>query len=213
MSRIKIFLSYVEDEAGRDAASSLRDELEKRYIEAIMAPERIPAGEDWAQWIKDFLEESSALVVVGTTGVSASAWCQQEIGWALGRHVPVLWVSYDPAEPPCGFLAFKQVLNAKSSTPARTAKETTNWLIRREKIRPLLADSWIEALGSSNSFNTSERTARLLARLGTVSPEQWERIKVAGRWNDQVRRAHYSGPGDWQPLLTWLEKELEVVSA
>lgn len=212
MNRITIFLSYVEDEEGRTAAALLAEKLESAGFLAIRAPEQIPPGADWALLIQRFLEESAALVVVGTAGVSRSSWCQQEIGWALGRHVPVLWIRFDSSESPCGFLAFKQVLEAVSSKDL--SRDVIEWLCRQDDAALLLTDSWIEALEESDSFRSSEEIARRLARVGRVSFQQWERITRAARENSQVRDAHVSGvtPGKWPTVIAWLESRLEVVT-
>ena len=92
---MQAFLSYHEDEQGDAYASALQGELRILGIDATMARHSIRPGADWALTIREHLEASSALLCIGTTGYTKSAWCQQEIGWAIGRNLPVLWIRYN----------------------------------------------------------------------------------------------------------------------
>ena len=47
-----------------------------------------------------------ALVYASSEGSGASSWCQQEIGWAFGRDIPVVGVSR--GEVPEAFLGRRQ---------------------------------------------------------------------------------------------------------
>ena len=110
MSPVNVFLSYNEDEVGRQIATKLKEALFVIHIDAVMARHNIAPGAEWEPTIRRYLEESSALLCVATAGFSTRPWCQQEIGWALGRHAPILWIQYDSKEVPCGFLASQQAL-------------------------------------------------------------------------------------------------------
>lgn len=105
MSSLKVFLSYNESEAGEQTATELKEALSAVHIDAVMARHSIAPGAEWEPTIRHYLEESSALLCVATPGFSTRPWCQQEVGWALGRHAPILWIQYEAKEVPCGFLA------------------------------------------------------------------------------------------------------------
>lgn len=133
---MQVFLSYREDEKGKEYASALREELAILGINAIMASRSIRPGAVWAQTILEHLEASSALLCIASRGYTESPWCQQEIGWAIGHGIPVLWMCYDSKEHSVGFLMDKQELDVPDpSSQAETAREIGTWLAAQEKTR------------------------------------------------------------------------------
>ena len=204
---MQAFLSYHEDEQGDAYASALQGELRILGIDATMARHSIRPGADWALTIREHLEAISALLCIGTTGYTKSAWCQQEIGWAIGRNLPVLWIRYDGEERSVGFLAARQdleVLNTESSE--RTAQMVASWLLSETQTREETKTSLLDALVHSSSFRNTRCIANVIASLGALSDEEWYRIEQASAENPQVANAmHYK-----IPVVTWLRKKLRA---
>src|SRR5262249_20333991 len=61
---------------------------------------------DWQNEIEAALSSMDALLALLTPGFAASLWCNQEVGWALGRGS--LAVSIMCGEPPRGFVGRAQ---------------------------------------------------------------------------------------------------------
>ncbi|PHP52206.1 toll/interleukin-1 receptor domain-containing protein [Actinomyces ruminis] len=213
MPNVKVFLSYNESADGGQVAQELHDELSKVHVDAVMARHAILPGADWEQAIRTELESSAALVSVGTKGYSTRPWCQQEIGWALGRHVPILWIQYTGGESPAGFLARTQALIPQEpNQPELIAKEVVQWLANQETTHNALVDGLLNALEASNSFRETRECAELLIMTGTLSAEKWSRVTHAATTNRQVRDAfEWVGEGHYRrkvAMLDWLKKRI-----
>lgn len=217
MASLKVFLSYNETKIGEQTAAGLKTALSTAHIDAIMARHSIAPGAKWEPTIRNYLEESSALICVATSGYSARPWCQQEVGWALGRHAPILWIQYEPNEEPCGFLASQQALmpdNADDHSDVATSIAT--WLAKNSNTRDDMAETLLNALENVESYEESRHVAKLLAKLNWLSTDEWSRVEKAAANNDQVRDAHiwtrdYFTPMAYQPtVLQWLNETLSI---
>ena len=217
MASLKVFLSYNETKIGEQTAAGLKTALSTAHIDAIMARHSIAPGAKWEPTIRNYLEESSALICVATSGYSARPWCQQEVGWALGRHAPILLIQYEPNEEPCGFLASQQALmpdNADNHSDVATSIAT--WLAKNSNTRDDMAETLLNALENVESYEESRHVAKLLAKLNWLSTDEWSRVEKAAANNDQVRDAHiwtrdYFTPMAYQPtVLQWLNETLSI---
>ncbi|WP_315064336.1 toll/interleukin-1 receptor domain-containing protein [Actinomyces oris] len=217
MASLKVFLSYNETKMGEQTAAGLKAALSTAHIDAIMARHSIAPGAKWEPTIRNYLEESSALICVATSGYSARPWCQQEVGWALGRHAPILWIQYEPNEEPCGFLASQQALmpdNADNHSDVATSIAT--WLAKNSNTRNDMAETLLNALENVESYEESRHVAKLLAKLNWLSTDEWSRVEKAAANNDQVRDAHiwtrdHFTPMAYQPtVLQWLNETLSI---
>ena len=217
MTSLKVFLSYNETKVGEHTAAGLKTALSTAHIDAIMARHSIAPGAKWEPTIRNYLEESSALICVATSGYSARPWCQQEVGWALGRHAPILWIQYEPNEELCGFLASQQALmpdNADNHSDVATSIAT--WLAKNSNTRDDMAETLLNALENVESYEESRHVAKLLAKLNWLSTDEWSRVEKAAANNDQVRDAHiwtrdYFTPMAYQPtVLQWLNETLSI---
>jgi hypothetical protein len=105
-----LFLSHVS--ADRQLAFDLSTILFGSFgIECFVAHADIETSADWQNEIESALRIMDAMLALITTGFSASPWCNQELGWALGTGRLVLSVLVN--EPPCGFVARSQGVPAQ----------------------------------------------------------------------------------------------------
>ena len=210
---MQVFLSYREDEEGKEYASVLREELAILGINAIMASRLIRPGAVWAQTILGHLEASSALLCIASRGYTDSAWCQQEIGCAIGRGIPALWVCYDSKERSVGFLMDKQDLTVPDpSSQADTARAIGTWLATQEKTREDARATFIRALASSSTYRQTRDIVHVLATLDSLTDDEWQQIDKAAATNRQVREAHpYSDRNNAMSGISvtdWLRRQL-----
>lgn len=211
---MQVFLSYREDEEGKEYASALREELAILGINAIMASRSIRPGAVWAQTILD-LEASSALLCIASRGYTDSAWCQQEIGWAIGRSIPALWIRYDSTEQSVGFLKDKQELRATNPVnEAEIARAVGAWLVREQKTQEKARDTFIRAFAGSSTYQQTRDIAHVLAALDSLTDDEWQQINDAAAKNRQVREARYYS--EWNnamsgiPVTDWLRHQLST---
>lgn len=210
---MRVFLSYHEDEKGDECAQVLREELAILGIDATMAKHSIKPGASWAQAIRDHLANSSALLCIASQGYTESPWCQQEIGWAIGRGIPALWVRYDSKEHSAGFLMDKQELIVTDpSSQAEIAREIGTWLATQEKTREEARATFIRALADSSTYRQTRDIVHVLATLDSLTDDEWQQIDDAAATNRQVREAHpYSDRNNGLsniPVTDWLRRQL-----
>lgn len=210
---MQVFLSYREDEEGKEYASALREELAILGINAIMASRSIRPGAVWAQTILEHLEASSALLCIASRGYTDSAWCQQEIGWAIGRNIPALWIRYDSAEHSTGFLKSKQELvPSEPLDEAEIARAIGAWLAAEDKTREETRATLLRALTFSSTYQQTRDIAHVLATLDSLTDDEWQQINDAAASNRQVRDAisyfDRAKSTSGVPVTEWLRREL-----
>lgn len=105
-SDCRIFISHkVEDKL---YAARLKSWLANFGMDAFVAHEDIEVSDLWASSIEENLKSCNALVYICTDRANDSSWCQQEIGWALGRDIPVIAISFGAV--PDAFLGRRQAM-------------------------------------------------------------------------------------------------------
>jgi len=102
----RLFLSHRPALRGR--LEALRSALDPYGIAVFIAHTEIEPNQEWQGVIEQGLQTCDALVAFHDDTFHESVWCQQEVGWALGRGIFVqsVIVSSDPL----GFLAYRQGL-------------------------------------------------------------------------------------------------------
>lgn len=210
---MQVFLSYREDEEGKEYASALREELAILGINAIMASRSIRPGAVWAQTILEHLEASSALLCIASRGYTDSAWCQQEIGWAIGRNIPALWIRYDSAEHSTGFLKSKQdFIPSEPLDEAEIARGVGTWLAMDPRTREETRATLLRALTFSSTYRQTRDIAHVLATLDSLTVDEWKQIDDAAANNRQVKEAvSYSERAKSTsgiPVTEWLHRKL-----
>lgn len=210
---MRVFLSYRENEEGEKYASALREELAILGINAIIASHSIRPGADWAQMILGHLAESSALLCIASRGYTDSAWCQQEIGWAIGHNIPALWIRYDSAEQSTGFLKSKQdFIPSEPLDEAEIARSVGTWLAMEPRTREEMRATLLRALTFSSTYQQTRDIAHVLATLDSLTDDEWKQINDAAANNRQVREAvSYSERAKSTsgiPVTEWLRRKL-----
>lgn len=122
-------------------------------IHGFAAHEDIEVHQEWAYVIEYALDTMDALVAFVSEPSIASYWCNQEIGWALGRHLLVVSVRLDRA--PAGFTNRFQAL--KPAEPDQLAENLRNFLLSRNETGQLLTSAVIRSFEASNQWE--EQTA------------------------------------------------------
>ncbi len=87
-NKIRIFISHLAKD--KKKASMLASELLKYDLTSFVAHEDIEPNEEWLVKIEEALMTMDVLLVLITEGFKESNWTAQEIGFALGRGVPVI---------------------------------------------------------------------------------------------------------------------------
>lgn len=181
--RLWVFLSHLAKH--KVFASELQAALATYGICSFVAHEDIEPDAEWQEEIEKALRTCDALVALLNEGFNKSAWADQEVGYALGRGVPVFSIRLDMA--PYGLFGKKQAFNGKGKDAATIAHELYEAYRRHPKSRDKLADTIIDRFCNSSSFADAKANCKQVEELEVWKPEYKDRLRTAVKDNGQVR--------------------------
>ena len=107
----RIFLSHLA--AMKAVVSALRDALERYGISVFVAHEDIEPTKEWQTEIESALSTMDGLIALLAPGFKESNWCDQEVGVAIGRQLPIIAVRL--GLDPYGFIGKYQALQGAAT--------------------------------------------------------------------------------------------------
>ncbi len=105
----KAFISY--ESKNKNFALDIQEALEDFNVESFVAVRSIKTSEIFDNTIIDGLRNMDFFISIHTTDFSKSLWCQQEVGFALGKDVKIIPIMAE--EKPQGFIERHQAINGK----------------------------------------------------------------------------------------------------
>ena len=141
----RVFISHRDKH--KAVARELADALEDFGISSFVAHETIPANEEWRKVIVNGLETMEVMVLFLTDDFADSIWTMQEVGYALGKGVPIISLKVGRTDPP-GFVSHVQALKGSVQTPITSAQGLFpligKVLGKQERLQDILITSFIE---------------------------------------------------------------------
>lgn len=185
---VVIFASHLS--AQRALVGQVRDALTSWGVQLFVAHDSIEPDMEWQLEIERALSSCHAGVAFLFPGFQSSLWCDQEVGWILGRAIPCLALRFQ-GQDPYGPLGRKQALAIPDShTAVQIASAILDWLETKSSIRPHLNSSLVEALKRSKSFNQTDHVWARIAKASDLQAAQVAGLLTAIRDNDQVYNAN-----------------------
>lgn len=186
---IRLFISH-RDKYKREARE-LAEELEGYGIWSFVAHDSIEPMKQWQTEIMHGLQTMEAMLAFVTDDFEKSVFCNQEIGFALGRGIPVVSVKLEAAEPP-GFISGLQALRGTTSNPASDAaqvfKLVAEALGQGEKVTDGLLAAFVAAPSYIDAKARFERLDSVVTRLSDL---QVRRLVAGFNENDQLHGSGY----------------------
>lgn len=193
---VRAFLSHKWED--RVLVGRVKAILREHYaIDAFVAHDDIDPSKRWRDVIKAALATSDLLVAVLHKEFHNSQWCDQEVGWALGRRIPVVSVRWEGS--PRGNDGF---LEEHQDIVIGADRGTGEWYIARQVLQMALNDDRThekgqQALAEAFVLSTSWNETRSLWRLIEAEPrwesDQLRRLEHAVATNRQVYDADVNG--------------------
>ena len=186
MPPLNLFISHVS--TYKQIATNFAKDLAKYNLTPFVAHEEIEPTAVWQEEIEKFLHKADCLLVLLSKGCSDSIWCNQEIGIALGRSIPIVSVRID--EDPKGFIGKWQAYTPKQ--PINYSHEVGQiiQLIRKMASRSNIVREWlIDSLNHSRSFYESNDICDALLGI-QLSKAEIQSIKKSFMKNSQVKGAN-----------------------
>ena len=212
-NRLRLFISHLA--VHKALAHLLAGALEPFGVSAFVAHETIKPMKEWQKEIFNGLMTMEVLVVLLTEGSDKSFWMNQEIGFALGKDIPIVCVKVGEHDPK-GFIGPKQALKTSADDIASVAPELFRTLIKEIGQEERHKEILIEAFVSSKSYlDTMENLDRLMQVVDTMGDTDLDHIKAGYAENDQLYNCvgiHNRRKGLIQYLEKATGKEFEFVN-
>ena len=157
----------------------------------------IEPSREWQEVIELALRSCDIMLAYVTPDFRESRWCDQEVGWALGRELVVLPVKVEA--DPYGFFGTYQALPvSRGEQPRNTAMAVSRSLVLAifgmqrpgaVTLIPRMANTVVEAFYASRTFETTIRRFELLRLVpkSAWTADHVTRIKMALSENSKVR--------------------------
>lgn len=124
--QLRAFLSHLAEH--KAFAHRLKDTLAGWNICSFVAHEDIEPTAEWQAEIERALRTCDVLIAVLHEGFDRSPWTDQEVGYALGRGVPVLPVSMEI--DPYGLFGKAQAFNGRGKSADRIGRELLEHFVK-----------------------------------------------------------------------------------
>jgi hypothetical protein len=203
----RLFISHTHDHRGR--ASKLRDHLRVWDVDGFVAHQDIAPTREWENEIQVALRTCHAMCALITPDFVGSSWCDQEVGFAVGRGILVLPVKL--GADPHGFIGKYQAITVpESAMPSRVSTLVFDALAINPLTSNAMAPAIVHRYANSRSF---ESTREAFTLLQTIPESGWteamiEQAERAAKENSQVEHANLP---DGRPVPAATEELLKNV--
>jgi len=181
---LRLFLSHRDTH--KVAARQLADALSSYGISAFVAHDTIEPMTTWQREIEKGLETMEMMLAFVTDDFHESSWTNQEVGYALGKHVPIISVKFERKEP-FGFIGTKQALKGDLDHPERSAPAIYKILVEKLGQKARLQQTLVSAFASSPNWDEARaRFDRMKEAVSSLNNEEIEQIQNAYSSNEQI---------------------------
>lgn len=186
---LRLFMSHRDTHKAK--ARELADALSSYGISAFVAHDTIEPMTTWQREIEKGLETMEVMLAFVTDDFHDSYWTNQEIGYALGKGVPIISIKFERHDP-AGFIGTKQALKGDIDDLKRSALEIYKLLVDKLGQQGRLRQTLISAFVNSPDFNEPrDRFDRLAETISSLSDTEVDQIQQAFSSNDQLNGAYY----------------------
>lgn len=201
---IRLFISHRD--RCKAEANQLASELEDFGISSFVAHDTIEATVEWRSEIMRGLETMEVMLVFLTDDFDESVWSNQEVGFALGKGVPIISLKLEKKDPP-GFISNAQALRGSLKTPIESAFKLQKLIYRQLGKSDRLNEGLISSFISSPSFHdTKVRFNRMSEAVDKLTQSNVDFIVSGFYKNDQLHNCVYITN---QRLKRFLERHTE----
>jgi len=180
--QLRVFISHLTGK--KEQAAHVQEALRRYGLSGFVAHNDINPTVEWQTEIETALATCDMLIALIHPDFVQSKWCDQEIGYALGRGIPVFAVRC--GADPHGFVSRFQAFNGNGKTPGQIAKELFEAAIDHKKLQDKMADVVIDLFVNSSSFAAAKERIGYVERLKTWDASYSGRLIKAVKTNNQI---------------------------
>ena len=171
-------------------AHSLASSIEGYGISSFVAHDAIEPDKEWLVEIVKSLRTMDFMVALLSDDFYDSPWTNQEIGYALGKDVPVIVVKIGAIDPR-GFMSPRQAIKTSPQKLFTVGPTIFDFVQKHfgnsERLRSALVSSFCE----SGSFNDATQRFDQLTRQTGYTKNDADRIIKAFEINPQIKNCWY----------------------
>jgi len=184
--KLKLFMSHLAVQ--QEFVGYVRGNLNWYGVSSFVAHVSIEPSKEWQDVIEVALRSCDAMAVFLHKGFHESSWCDQEVGFAMARRVPILPIAIDVM--PYGFMGKLQALRCQpNDRPPQVGDKVLNWLVKSPSTQTAMTEGLVTAFERSGSYDRTRQVYRMLAGMPTFMPIQLQRLETATKANSEVRDA------------------------
>ena len=173
--------------ADKVVVAQLKSALSEFGIETFVAHEDIEVSKQWLRVVEAGLQTCEGLVACIGTQFHSSTWTDQEVGWVVGRRVPVVSWCLDACDP-YGFLGQYQALKPRGKALEGVASDLVDAFLK-STAADRVGNSIVRSLATSTNWADAKKRVRYLQRLPQLSPPQVQDLETALESNFELRNA------------------------
>ncbi|MDR3519069.1 MAG: toll/interleukin-1 receptor domain-containing protein [Azospirillaceae bacterium] len=201
--QIRLFISHRD--IHKAAAKALGTALEDYGISAFVAHDTIQPLSTWQHEIVKGLQTMEIMLAFITDDFHESTWTNQEIGFALGRCIPVISLKLGSADPE-GFIGNLQALRGHLTDEKESAPAIYKLISERFGNKHRLQGALVNAFVASTNFDeTRHRFDRLFKVVEKLTDDEVLQIIDGFSENDQLHKAIYL-TNQYERLKKFLER-------
>jgi hypothetical protein len=187
----RLFISHLSSE--KHFAAELQEALLNYGVSGFVAHNDIEPTLEWQTQIETALATADSLVALLHPAFHKSNWTDQEIGFAMGRGLPVFAVRF--GQDPYGFIGRFQGFTGGGKTADALAKELFDSYRRNKQTQKRMAEVLINLFEDSGSFAVAKARIGYLEDLESWDPAFVPRLEamvdansqISGSWGVQER--------------------------
>jgi hypothetical protein len=184
---VRLFISHRDVHKGE--AKALANSLEEYGVSSFVAHDTIEPMSTWQNEIVKGLETMEIMLVYLTEDFHESVWTNQEVGFALGRNIPVISLKLGATDPR-GFIGERQALKNNPHDTLQTALDIYNVIAEKLGNKHRLQTAMINAFCVSPDFaETKKRFDRMNRVVETLTDDEVTVITKAFHENSQLYNA------------------------
>lgn len=205
--RLKIFISFKENDLNLKVLSELSQEMENFGIGLYIAKNSLQPGTLWGSSIQKSLSDCHAGIIYQTEGYEVSPYCLQESGWLLSRNIPLLCIT-EPNAHPVGFLSQYQSL--PSENVAILKDSILEWILNKNSIKIFLINSLLEALdNSTGSWYSRDPIWNIFEKIEELSADSIDAIESIAQRSNNFMGGEYRGSGPRCDFSDAFDRQME----
>jgi hypothetical protein len=184
---VRLFISHRD--IHKVEAKTLANSLEEYGISSFVAHDTIEPMSTWQNEIVKGLETMEIMLVYLTDDFHESVWTNQEVGFALGRNIPVISLKLGVTDPR-GFIGERQALKSNQHDTLQTVLDIYTLIAEKLGNKHRLQTALINAFCVSHDFTkTKNRFDRMSRVVETLTEDDVTVITKAFHENSQLYKA------------------------